>query len=363
MEKTKGKISAFQFYVMLFLSRTLTTVTYLSSYTENIRLSDMLVQPIFRIVIGTLIMLPVFRLYRKHRDKNILELLNEKSQTLAKVVSILFLIYFFYFTVVTLARLDLFAGTIVFPETDVEYMLIFAIILCCYGAYLGLEPLGRSSVISSVLVIPALIFIMLTLVDKVDFLNLTPIFYNGVMPVVRVAVDSVGQTVEYGIIALMLPRVTGKWRKGYFIWLFSQVSLMAIMFFFACTVMGNFASTQLFPFHTMASLAEFSMFTRLDAIFTSVWIMCAFIKAGLLIFLQTDILTTYFGRFKRVYYIVAIGILTIIANLFISQQVRWFNIADNSIIKIFITGLSVFIIPLFILITGRKGREKCEKHS
>ncbi len=363
MEKTKGKISAFQFYVMLFLSRTLTTVTYLSSYTENIRLSDMLVQPIFRIVIGTLIMLPVFRLYKRHGNKNVLELINEKSEKLAKLVAIVFIIYFFYFTVVTLARLDLFAGTVVFPETDVEYMLIFAVILCCYGAYLGLEPLGRSSVISAALVIPALIFIMLTLVKKVDFLNLTPIFYNGVMPVVRVAVDSVGQTVEYGIIALMIPRVTGKFRKGYFIWLFSQVFLMAIMFFFACTVMGNFASTQLFPFHTLASLAEFSMFTRLDAVFTGVWIMCAFIKAGLLMFLQTDILTTYFGQFKRMHYIVAIGIFTIIANLFISQQVRWFNIADNSVIKIIITGLSVLVIPLLVLITDRKGREGCGRQS
>ena len=69
MEKTKGNISAFQFYVMLFLSRTLTTVTYLSSYTENIRLSDMLVQPIFRIVIGTLIVLPVYFFYKKHGYK------------------------------------------------------------------------------------------------------------------------------------------------------------------------------------------------------------------------------------------------------------------------------------------------------
>ncbi len=361
MGKTKGKISAFQFFVMLFLSRTLTTVTYLSSYTENIRLSDMLVQPVFRIIIGTLIMLPVFRLYRKHRDKNILQLLNEKSQVSARIVAIIFVLYFFYFTVVTLARLDLFAGTIVFPETDVEYMLVFAIILCCYGAYLGLEPLGRSSVISAVLVIPALIFIMLTLVDKVDLLNLTPVFYNGVMPVVKVAVDSVGQTVEYGIIALLLPRVNGNHKKGYYIWLFSQISLMAVMFFFATTVMGNFASTQLFPFHTMASLAEFSMFTRLDAIFTSVWIMCAFIKAGLLIFLQTDILTTYFGRFKRMHYIVLIGLLTVIANLIISQQIQLFTIVDSSIIKIIFTGISVLIIPLIVLLFSRKGIEKCEK--
>ena len=361
MKKTKEKITAFQFFVMLFLSRTLTTVTYLSSYTENIRLSDMLVQPIFRIIIGTLIMLPVFRLCRKYRDKNVLQLLNEKSQISAKIVAIIFVLYFFYFTVVTLARLDLFAGTIVFPETDVEYMLIFAIILCCYGAYLGLEPLGRSSVISAIFVIPALIFIMLTLVDKVDLLNLSPVFYNGVQPVVKVAVDSVGQTVEYGMIALLLPKVSGNHKKGYYIWLFSQIALMAIMFFFATTVMGNFASTQLFPFHTMASLAEFSMFTRLDAIFTSVWIMCAFIKAGLLIFLQTDILTEYFGRFKRLHYIVAIGLLTIIANLIISQQIQLFSLVDSSVIKIILTGISVLLIPLLVLIFSRKEIKKCEK--
>ncbi len=361
METSKGKISAFQFFIMLFLSRTLTTVTYLSSYAENIRLSDMLVQPIFRIIIGTLIMLPLYFLYKKHKNKNFLQIVNDKSKTLAKVLSIVFVLYFFYFTVVTIARLDLFAGTIVFPETDVKYMLIFAIILCCYGAYLGLEALGRSSVISAVLVVPALIFIMLTLVKKVDLLNLTPIFYNGVTSVVKVAVDSVGQTVEYGIIALMAPRVTGKYRKGYYIWLFSQVALMAVMFFFACTVMGNFASTQLFPFHTMASLAEFSMFTRLDAIFTGVWIMCAFIKAGLLVFLQAEILSTYFGKFKRVHYLIAIGIITIIANLIISQQVERFMIVDSSVIKIIFTGISVLFIPLFVLFFTRKETPKCEK--
>ncbi len=363
METSKGKISAFQFFVMLFLSRTLTTVTYLSSYTESIRLSDMLIQPIFRIIIGTAIMLPLYFLYRRHKGKNILEIVNDKSKFLGKFVAAIFVLYFFYFSVVTIARLDLFAGTIVFPETDVEYMLIFAVILCCYGAYLGLEALGRSSVISAVLVVPALIFIMLTLVKKVDLLNLTPIFYNGVMPVVKVSVDAVGQTVEYGIIALMMPRVTGKYRKGYYIWLFSQVSLMAVMFFFATTVMGNFASTQLFPFHTMASLAEFSMFTRLDAIFTGVWIMCAFIKAGLLIYLQAEILTTYFGKFKRIHYLVAIGIMTIIANLLISQQVEWFMIIDNSIIKIIITGVSVLIIPLLVFFICRKENNRCEKQA
>ncbi len=361
MTKSKN-ISSFQFFIMLFLTRTLTTVTYLSSYTENIRLSDMLVQPVFRIAVGTLMMIPLYFLYKKQGEKNLIEIIENRSKALAKIVSVVFVLYFFYFTVVTIARLDLFAGTIVFPETDVEYILVFAIILCCYGAYAGLEALGRSSVVSAVFVIPALIFIMLTLTDKVDLLNLTPIFYKGVTPVVKVAVDSVGQTVEYGIIALMMPRVTGKYRKGYFIWLFSQVLLMAVMFFFACTVMGNFASTQMFPFHTMASLAEFAMFTRLDAVFTGVWIMCAFIKAGLLIYLQSELLARYFGRFKQGHYIIVIGILTIIANLIISQRIELFTLIDDSKIKIIITGFVVMLIPLLTLVLRKRGSEKCEKH-
>ena len=136
---------------------------------------------------------------------------------------------------------------------------------------------------------------------------------------------------------------------------------MAVMFFFACAVMGNFASTQLFPFHTLASLAEFSMFSRLDAVFTSVWIMCAFIKAGLLIYLQTDILTMYFGKFKRTTYIIVVGLLTIFANLLISGQIRWFTLVDNSTIKIILTGVTVVLLPMLVLIFCRKERERCEK--
>ncbi len=360
---SKGKISAFQFFTMLFLSRILTTVTYLSSYTKDIRLSDMLVQPIFRIAIGTVIMIPVYFLYKRYEGQNVLDVIGSKSKILGKIASIFYVIAFFYFAVVTIARLDLFAGTIVFPETDVDFMIAVAIILCCYGAYLGFEPLARSSVISAIFVVPALIFIMLTLIKKVDFLNLTPIFYNGVMPVVKTAFDSVGQTIEYSVIVLMLPRVKGNVKKGFFLWLFLQTLLMAVMVFFACTVMGNYAQTQLFPFHTLASLAEFAMFSRLDAVFTSVWIMCAFIKAGLLIYLQKDILTAQFKKIKGNHYLVVIGILTIIANLFISGQINRFIVIDNSMIKIAITAITVLIIPLSALVFIRKEKEKCDKQA
>lgn len=363
MEKSKSKISAFQFFVMLFLSRMLTTVTYISSYTKDIRLSDMLVQPIFRVTMGIVIMVPVYLLYKKHRDKNLLDLVRERSTKLSKMFGLIYVITFFYFTVTTIARLDLFAGTVVFPETDVDYMLIFVIVFCCYGAFLGFEALGRTSVLSAVLVIPAIIFILAALLSKIDLLNSTPVFYNGVMPVVKTAVDSLGQTVEYAVIAIALPRVKGNVKRGFFLWLIAQTLIMAIMFFFAMTVMGNYAGTQLFPFHTLASLAEFAMFDRLDAIFTGVWIMCAFIKAGLLIYLQTDILKTEFSKLKKKWILVCIGTLSISANLIIAGGIQRFNFIDSSIIKIALTVITVVLIPSVVLVFSRKGRgKKCDVH-
>ena len=353
---TKGKISAFQFYVMLFLSRTLTTVTYISSYTKDVRLSDMLVQPVFRIIFGTIIMIPVYLLYKKYENKNLIDIASERSQGFSKVLSMFYVVAFFYFTVVTIARLDVFTGTVVFPETNVNFMIVFVIIFCCYGAYLGFEALGRSSVLSAVLVIPAIAFILLALIEKVDIFNLSPVFYNGVFPVIKTAIDSVGQTIEYTIIAIALPKVTGKVTKGFFVWIFSQTFLMAILFFFAGAVMGNFASTQLFPFHTLASLAEFAMFDRLDAIFTSVWIMCAFIKATLLILLQTDILGKAFPKIKKTNFLVIISVALIIANLFIAGEIERFSIIDNSVIKIVITAFAVLVIPVVVLIFARKER-------
>ncbi len=355
--QTKEKISAFQFFTMLFISRTLTTVTYLSSYTKDVRLSDMLVQPVFRITLGIVIMIPLYLICKKYNTTDLLNLANSKA------ISLCYVFVFFYFTVVTIARLDVFAGTVVFPETDVNFLLVFAILLCSYGAYLGFEALGRSAVLSAVLVVPALVFIMATLVNKIDLLNLTPVFYNGITPVIKTAVDSVGQTVEYAIIAICLPKVSGNVKKGFFWWLILQILLMATMFFFATTVMGNFTGTQLFPFHTLASLAEFAMFDRLDAIFTSVWILCAFIKAGLLIYLQSDILHKAFEKIQRKNFVVGLCAITIITNLLIASEFKRFLFVDNSIFKIVITGITAFVIPLGILLIRRKGRRECENQS
>ena len=63
---SKSKISTFQFFSMLFLTRLLTTFTYIPSYTKDIELSDLVVQAVLRYLICVVMMIPVYFLFKRN---------------------------------------------------------------------------------------------------------------------------------------------------------------------------------------------------------------------------------------------------------------------------------------------------------
>lgn len=360
METGKSKISTFQFFSLLFLTRILTTVTYIPAYAEGILSSDKIVQIAFRFVIGLIISVPTFVLLKRNPEMNVIEIAGKKSAFCGKTVALLYTFVLFYYTVATVSRLDVFTGTIVFPETNVNYFLVLVVIICCYGAYSGFEALGRSSVLSLVLVSVALAFVLTTLIPKIDTMNYTPVFYNGVTSVLKAGVNGVGRTIEFVIIAVALPRTVGNKRKSFLIWMISLAVVTALIFFVEIGVMGNFANTQLFPIHSLAALAEFSMFERLDALVTGIWLLCAFLKISILIYLQTDILSRQFPKIKRQTVLFIIGVSVSAICYYISLSVKRFMIVDDTALKSCVVLSAAFLLPLIILIFDR-GEKLCKK--
>lgn len=350
-----SKISVFQFYSILLLTRLLTTLTYIPEYTEEITVSDMIFQTLFRFIFGIIITVPVFLLNKKYDG----EKMNECG-VWGKIKAVIFSIAFFYFAVTTVSRLDLFAGTVVFPETDVKFLLLLVVAICAYSAYLGLEPIARSAVLFVIPVLLSLVFIFLSLVKKVDLLNLTPLFYNGVLPVVKTGLNAVGRTVEYAVIAVSFPFVTGNSKKGFLVWMAAQSVITAVIFFFEGTVLGAFNEMQLFPVYTIASMAQFSFFRGLGAIITGVWILCAFLKISLMIFLQSKLISEAFGVTKITVTVVT-AVLTAAVCLFISGSVERFNLIDTSYVKFILILIAVPILAIAELIMKRV--KKCAKQS
>lgn len=351
---SKSKISTFQFFSMLFLTRLLTTFTYIPSYTKDIELSDLVVQAVLRYLICVVMMIPVYFLFKRNPDMNILDIVRNKWAKGGKILAVFYSAVLFYFTVTTVSRLDLFTGTIVFPETNVNYFLVFVILIGCYGAYLGIEALGRSAVLSVIPVTAALVFIIATLIGKIDFLNYTPVFYKGVLPVFKTALNAAGRTVELVMITLAIPVASGKKTKSFFIWIFLQALVTASLFFVEVGVMGNFTNTQLFPVHSLAALAKFSMFGRLDPIITGIWILCAFLKVSFLLYLQGDILHKEFENLSKKTILAGLGALSSVICLYVAGSVQRFTVVDNSLAKLIATALAATVIPAVMLVLNRR---------
>lgn len=351
---TSSKLSSFQFFSLLFLTRLLTIFTYIPAYTKDILLSDMVLMGALQCVTDILLLLPVYFLFRKSENKGVTEIIAERSPAAAKAAAVIYCAVFLYFTLTTVSRLDLFAGTIVFSETNVNYTLIFAVLSCGYGAYLGIEALGRGAVLMLVPAAATVIFVLATLTDDIDTLNFTPLFYNGAAPFLKTLVKSASRSVELAVIAAAAGEVKGGKTKGCLIWIITSAAAAALIFFFEAGVMGEFTSTQLFPFHSLAAIADFSMFRRLDSIITIVWLLCAFFKISMLFYCAARLLSLHFKKISFNAALAAFSAVSAAACFYVTGSINRFVILDSSTVKTISIFLCALLIPVTALILQRR---------
>jgi hypothetical protein len=156
--------------------------------------------------------------------------------------------------------------------------------------------------------------------------------------------------------------VRGKLTKGYVKWTLWLTLAMALLFFCAISVLGVFFQTQLFPFHSLAVLAEFSVLQRLDAFHTGVWILCLFVKLAFFTLLTVTCLRRAFGRrFKKAWIAGCILVLGTAA-VFISGDYERFDAIARPEIMMLLFAVFVILIPLCLLPPVRR-QAKLEKEA
>lgn len=356
------QISPAQLYSIFFVSRILVTLTYIPALNEISLASDLLVQALLY-PLGMLVSaLPLYALYKARPDWDLFDCAFRISPVLSKVLAALYALFFLFVELLSVTRFDLFATSRLFPDSDFTVFLLIIILISCAAAGFGLEAIGRLSGLAVLLVAVTLGFVVAVLLPRFEPLNFTPLFYDGVMPPLRGTAAFLSGTAETAALAVIAPRVHGKLEKGYVKWTLWMTFTMGLLFFCAISVLGVFFGTQLFPFHSLAVLAEFSVLQRLDAFHTGVWILCLFVKLAFFTLLTVTCLRRAFGRrFKKAWIAGCIVVLGIAA-VFISRDYeRFAAIARPEIMMVLFTVFVIFI-PLCLLPPVRR-QAKREKEA
>lgn len=353
----ESKISSGQFFSTLLLSRLLSLLTYTPLTREGINTSDYLAFGAVGIVAILISAIPLFLLYKGNENKCVIDLAHDVSPVFAKILSVCYALLFAFYGYTTLERLDLFAGTVIFPETDTTLFTVLAVVVTCYAAYLGLEAVGRAGAISLTIFCLSFVFILATMADKINLNNFSPIAYSGYSEIFLKGLGIATRTVELAIMAVFYPRVSGNKKKGFFMWLLAFAVILELVFFFLMGGLSEFAFTRLFPVQEIAVLSQFSVFERLDVILTGVWILSAFIKISFLLYLQTEILKRSFSVAGKNHFLIISGLVLIVAHLIASKKAFNFLITINVAVRLFLYITFLLIIPLLVF-TLKKIKER-----
>lgn len=360
--KMAPKIGVWQLFSIVLLSRLLTFLTYSPVADNQMRSTDFFASAVLTVLFTVLFSIPLFVQQRMCPRQDIVDVAYSVKPWLSKATSVCYALCFLVFSVTTLAKLELFVATIVFPNNDSTLFVVFFVAAACYAAYLGLEGIGRAGSISLMVFFAAFALILLAMLGKLRLTNFAPFFTNGVMPTFWNGLDAASRTVEIAILAILMPRVQGKVSKAYSAFLITYFVFSCLVCFFVFGGLGDYALTQIFPIHAGAVLSEFSVFQRFDVLLTGVWILSAYIKISLLLYLQTELLQKSFSRKGKNWYILASGLLLLCSQLFVVGRARDYFFAVSRVQRFVAYFIFVVVLPGLILalyaIKRRKSNEK-----
>lgn len=350
---TQARVSAPQFFSLLYLSVISSIFMYISSPEITISETDSLLRPLIFIVVSIIAGIPLFLIY--NRIKNTDDLLTTlKESKFFKVIAAIYGVVYLIGIIRTAARFDLFASSELFPGTEMTLFIIALIVICALLSLLGLGALSRAGVIFVVIVAGATGFVMLSLLEEVDLLNFTPMFEKGALNFIWDSVLFAVQATEIGAIALVLPEIKGNVRKNYVLWsVFSGLSFIVVLFFVVGTL-GVFADTQLFPTYTAVTLAKFGLLERMDALETAIWILCVVEKIAFYFLVITKSFKIVFKKVSKRVICVASAVLVSIVLAFISSNLERFSFISYTPVVLAMYIVPVIVLPVAVIIYLKK---------
>lgn len=352
------KITPFQFYTVLFLSRIFAMVTYAAGVRESLTTTDEVIAAVLTGIFLIITAIPVVLFLRQDNSSSIITRASCLSSGFAKVLCIIYLFDYLYFGIITAVRFGIFTGSVMFPDTNVIFFIVMMLLASSYIAFKGIESIGRSSVIILIPVVFALIFVFATQTDAFDILNFTHPFTDDIKDIVSSGFYSAARTGELAFTVLLAPYVKKQKGKHVFTWILAITAVIFVTELLLAGVLGGFGSTQLFSMYSLSVLAEFGFIERLDAIITCMWLLCAAAKIAVTLFLCETLLSSLFGKRRKMLYISLSAAVILAGSIPLTNNIVSLTGLIRSPIAFIFYLTTVCIIPVSVMVIEKIGRRK-----
>ncbi len=274
----QGKITATQFFLMMFVSRAVVTIGLNASYLGGENMLEAIVSYAAAMGASLLLAIPVRGVVRRYPALTIGDAAQVALGPVGKTVPALYLVYFLQSGAASLGIFQVFLVDTVDPEFSASLAMTALLGVAVFGASRGLETVARAGVCVFALLTVGTGLVFALVAGRFDGENLEPLFTHGGHQALTGTLLFALRTSVFADMAVLLPFVTGRRTRGFLLWAGGTTLFVAGVLLLLAGCLGPYAATRNFPVYFLSSLTDTRAFQRMDAVFIGVWMMGLIVK-------------------------------------------------------------------------------------
>ncbi|HEY8350227.1 MAG TPA: GerAB/ArcD/ProY family transporter [Clostridia bacterium] len=255
--------------------------------------------PIFTAVLMVLLVQVWQVLYRKYKDKSLMDIYRDIAGPAAGTVILVF--YLLWYMVLAALYIRYFAMRLlgaIYPNTDISIFIISMLVVVAYTLGFGMVTFARFNevVLPFMMFVFFLLFIMMIPNFRTDFL--TPVTARSILPAFEASMAPTGLVAYFSFIFIFGDRINNKEsisKIGLKLVVFQLVTQVMIIVSIICTFSFRIAQRTQLPYLTaVKQISVFNIFEKVESIVISIWVLSDFVIICFFIICALSVLKSFF---------------------------------------------------------------------
>ena len=359
----KVHIEGRQLMILVTLYTIGDSILLLPSIVSTYAKQDGWIATLLGVMIGPLIMVFLYESLRKCYPELSLIEYSEKilGKYLGKLVSILFLLFFFITSATYLREIGDFVTTAFLPKTPIEVILVLFLLVIVMSARLGIETIARSAEIFFPIVFILFVILVLLLLPSIEFNNIQPMFEGGGKPIIKAIIPVIVLPfMEPVAILMILPFVSDRTaiKKQLFKGTFLAGAIIFISVLSTVLVIGaDLTERHLYPTYELAKHIAIKDVMRIEALLAFIWIITIFFRLSLFFYVTSLGFTQLLNLKDFRHFLLPIGMILFVFTITMAENIVEYNQMIGDIWPFYAMTFG-FLIPLIMLIVAKLKMKK-----
>ena len=271
------KISSGQLIILLIISRMFSMFTYKPT-SYNISATSAAVAVLVSVFINFMIFLPSLAVLKKYKGRNLSDCAYLSLGSAGKIYTFFVLAACLFLSAECLTHFEVFMTSTIYLTASPVFFVIPMVIAAIYICRLGIESMARMANFIFYGLIATIVIIIIATAPEINTVWAEGAGANdigGFFELVRENVFGATEVIPFMILASNARHS----HKKTIVWFcIITGALFEIISFLTFTVLGNYRDTVMYPFYTVAAMAEKALAERFNSAYVMLWVFMAAIK-------------------------------------------------------------------------------------